>query len=111
MSVFCTTLPVPTPVCVCCTGGHILSGAVIDPVALNELFPDWKERGAPLTTPVNEDKFALLTKTSRIPIPILKGTRKTAMYAQTINMCFKICQSFSLIMVVFHISKYAHAES
>ena len=35
-------------------GAHILSGAVIDPVALNELIPDWKEQGAPLNTPVVE---------------------------------------------------------
>ena len=32
-------------------GAHILSGAVMDPIALNELFPNWKELGAPLTTP------------------------------------------------------------
>ncbi|MFN9470521.1 NAD(P)/FAD-dependent oxidoreductase, partial [Acidovorax sp.] len=42
-------------------GAHILSGAVMDPRALTELFPDWKERGAPLTTPVSEDRFYLLT--------------------------------------------------
>ncbi|XP_075235022.1 electron transfer flavoprotein-ubiquinone oxidoreductase [Lycorma delicatula] len=54
-------------------GGHILSGAVIDPVALNELIPDWKDKGAPLTTPVAEDKFGYLTEKSRISIPILKG--------------------------------------
>lgn len=54
-------------------GGHILSGAVVDPIALNELFPDWKELGAPLNTPVNDDKFGYLTKSSRIPIPILPG--------------------------------------
>lgn len=54
-------------------GGHILSGACIDPIALNELIPDWKEKGAPLTTPVTEDKFSFLTKTSSIPIPIFPG--------------------------------------
>ena len=54
-------------------GGHILSGAVIDPVALNELIPDWKDKGAPLNTPVKEDRFHLLTKNSSIRIPILKG--------------------------------------
>ncbi|PCI41197.1 MAG: electron transfer flavoprotein-ubiquinone oxidoreductase [Rhodospirillaceae bacterium] len=43
-------------------GAHILSGAVIDPKALTELFSDWAERGAPLTTPVTKDTFALLTK-------------------------------------------------
>jgi len=50
-------------------GAHILSGAVIDPIALAELFPDWKERGAPLATPVQEDRFLVLTrdKARRIP--------------------------------------------
>ena len=38
-------------------GAHILSGAVIDPKALNELIPDWKEKGAPLETPVTKDRF------------------------------------------------------
>jgi electron-transferring-flavoprotein dehydrogenase len=42
-------------------GAHILSGAVIDPRALTELFPDWKARGAPLHTPVSEDRFLFLT--------------------------------------------------
>ncbi len=42
-------------------GAHILSGAVIDPIALNELIPDWKEQGAPLNTPVSEDRFLFLT--------------------------------------------------
>ena len=36
-------------------GAHILSGAVIEPRALNELIPDWKEKGAPLNNPVTED--------------------------------------------------------
>jgi len=54
-------------------GGHILSGACLDPIALFELFPNWKELGAPLNTPVTEDKFAFLTKNRRISIPILKG--------------------------------------
>lgn len=41
-------------------GAHILSGAVIDPVGLNKLFPDWKERGAPVETKVKTDKFIYL---------------------------------------------------
>jgi electron-transferring-flavoprotein dehydrogenase len=41
-------------------GAHILSGAVIDPVGLNELIPDWKEKGAPLETPVTKDRFLAL---------------------------------------------------
>lgn len=54
-------------------GGHILSGAVIEPTALNELIPDWKDRGAPLKTPVKDDKFAFLTGSGRIPIPVFPG--------------------------------------
>jgi len=54
-------------------GGHILSGACLEPRSLNELIPDWAERGAPLNTPVTEDKFAFLTATGRVPIPILPG--------------------------------------
>lgn len=41
-------------------GAHILSGAVIDPIALNELIPDWRELGAPLKTSVSEDQFLIL---------------------------------------------------
>jgi len=52
-------------------GAHILSGAVLEPRALNELIPDWKERGAPLNTPATEDRFLYLTKTRafRLPTP------------------------------------------
>ncbi|NMD09043.1 MAG: electron transfer flavoprotein-ubiquinone oxidoreductase [Phyllobacteriaceae bacterium] len=50
-------------------GAHILSGAVIDPVALNELIPDWKEKGAPLNTPVVEDRFFVLGKAGALRMP------------------------------------------
>jgi electron-transferring-flavoprotein dehydrogenase len=54
-------------------GAHILSGAVIDPRALNELLPDWQARGAPITTPVTEDQFLFLTadKAYRAPAFLL----------------------------------------
>ncbi|MEO6566308.1 MAG: NAD(P)/FAD-dependent oxidoreductase, partial [Casimicrobiaceae bacterium] len=54
-------------------GAHILSGAVIDPRALSELFPDWQSRGAPVTTAVTEDRFMVLTpdKAYRIPNVLL----------------------------------------
>lgn len=55
-------------------GGHTLSGAVLEPRALEELFPDWEERGAPLHTPVANDRAGFLTATGRIPLPILSGT-------------------------------------
>jgi electron-transferring-flavoprotein dehydrogenase len=51
-------------------GAHILSGAVIEPRALDELLPDWKDRGAPLLTPAGEDKFVFLTRTRAISSPI-----------------------------------------
>ncbi|HVL42106.1 MAG TPA: electron transfer flavoprotein-ubiquinone oxidoreductase [Brevundimonas sp.] len=51
-------------------GGHILSGAVIDPRALTELFPDWKERGAPLETPVTEDRFLVLGPQGEASLPM-----------------------------------------
>lgn len=50
-------------------GAHILSGAVIDPIAMNELFPDWKERGAPLNVPVTEDRFLILEEDESYRIP------------------------------------------
>ena len=50
-------------------GAHILSGAVMDPRALEELFPDWKPRGAPLTTPVSEDRFLFLTRSGSLRVP------------------------------------------
>lgn len=50
-------------------GAHILSGAVLEPRAINELIPDWKERGAPLNTPVSEEKFLFLTRTNSIRLP------------------------------------------
>ncbi|MSP50281.1 MAG: electron transfer flavoprotein-ubiquinone oxidoreductase [Alphaproteobacteria bacterium] len=50
-------------------GAHILSGAVLEPRALNELIPDWKAKGAPLNTPAAEDRFLLLTKRRAIRLP------------------------------------------
>ncbi len=50
-------------------GAHILSGAVLEPRALNELIPDWKEKGAPLDTPAGEDRFLFLTKTKSFKMP------------------------------------------
>jgi electron-transferring-flavoprotein dehydrogenase len=50
-------------------GAHILSGAVLDPVGLEQLIPDWRERGAPLTTPVTDDRFYLLGQAGQVRIP------------------------------------------
>jgi electron-transferring-flavoprotein dehydrogenase len=50
-------------------GAHILSGAVIDPKALDELIPDWKEKGAPLTVPVTQNHHWVLTKKGKWGLP------------------------------------------
>ena len=59
-------------------GAHILSGAVIDPRALNELLPEWQQLGAPLNAPVTEDRFLFLTEggSLRIPEAMLPGCFK-----------------------------------
>jgi electron-transferring-flavoprotein dehydrogenase len=50
-------------------GAHILSGAVLEPRALNELIPDWRDKDAPLVTPATEDRFLLLTATRALRLP------------------------------------------
>jgi electron-transferring-flavoprotein dehydrogenase len=50
-------------------GAHILSGAVLEPRALDELLPDWKALGAPLNTPAGEDRFLFLTEKRAIKLP------------------------------------------
>ena len=50
-------------------GAHILSGAVLDPCGLDALIPDWKEKGAPLNTPVTEDNFYMLGEAGQLRIP------------------------------------------
>ncbi len=50
-------------------GAHILSGAVIDPVGLDRLIPDWRERGAPIETPVTDDRFLYLGPAGSLRLP------------------------------------------
>jgi electron-transferring-flavoprotein dehydrogenase len=50
-------------------GAHILSGAVMDPRAIAELFPNWKEEGAPLNAAVTEDRFLVLSETGAKQVP------------------------------------------
>jgi electron-transferring-flavoprotein dehydrogenase len=50
-------------------GAHILSGAVLDPIGINQLIPNWSEKGAPIKTPVKEDQFWVLTEHHEIRIP------------------------------------------
>jgi len=50
-------------------GAHTLSGAVLEPRALNELIPDWQDKGAPLNTPASSDRFMYLTAKRAFPMP------------------------------------------
>ena len=50
-------------------GAHILSGAVMDPRAMDELFPDWKARGAPLNQAVTDDELLILSEQSSSTVP------------------------------------------
>ena len=50
-------------------GAHILSGAIMDPIALTELFPDWKAMGAPLNQPVTDDAMVFLSETTGFRLP------------------------------------------
>lgn len=81
-------------------GDHILSGAIVDPIALTELFPDWKTRGAPLETPVTEEKFLLLGPRLHLALP---------MFALPPLMHNKGCYVASLADVVRWLGKQAEA--
>ena len=50
-------------------GAHILSGAVLDPIGLDKLIPDWKEKGAPITVPVKKDNFFMLGEGGKLRLP------------------------------------------
>src|SRR3954462_1974866 len=52
-------------------GAHIISGAVMDPRGINEVMPDWKERGAPIEKPVDEDHVVFLTAGRKVALPII----------------------------------------
>ena len=51
-------------------GAHILSGAILDPIALNELIPDWKDTDIPVKTKVNNESFTFLTENKSIKFQI-----------------------------------------
>jgi electron-transferring-flavoprotein dehydrogenase len=69
-------------------GAHILSGAVIEPRALAELIPDWKEKGAPLNTPATEDRFLYLTETKAVKLPTPPQMHNEGNYIVSLgNLC------------------------
>lgn len=69
-------------------GAHILSGAAFDPRGLNELIPDWNGKGAPLLTPITEDRFLFLTKNKAIRLPTPPQLRNHGNYIISLgNFC------------------------
>ncbi|MEX0922098.1 MAG: electron transfer flavoprotein-ubiquinone oxidoreductase [Rhodovibrionaceae bacterium] len=73
-------------------GAHILSGAVLEPRALNELIPDWKDKGAPLNVPVGEEKFLLLSETGSTSIPIWALPPQTKNHGNYIVSLGNLCR-------------------
>ena len=69
-------------------GAHILSGAVLEPRALNELIPDWKDKGAPLHTPASSDRFLYLTRSKALRLPTPPQMRNEGNYIISLgNLC------------------------
>ena len=69
-------------------GAHILSGAVLEPRSLDELFPDWKDRGAPLHTPAREDRFFYLTRGGAVRLPTPPQMHNAGNYIISLgNLC------------------------
>src|SRR5499425_2161234 len=74
-------------------GAHILSGAVFEPRALDELIPDWREQGAPLITPATEDRFLLLTASRALRLPTPPQMRNHGNYIISLgNLCRWLAQ-------------------
>ena len=85
-------------------GAHILSGAVLDPRAMDELFPDWEERGAPLKTTVTEDTFLYFTsreKSFKLPNWLVpKPTHNNGNYIVSMgNVCRWLAKQAELLGV------------
>jgi electron-transferring-flavoprotein dehydrogenase len=73
-------------------GAHILSGAVIDPKALDELIPDWKAKGAPLETPVAKDRYLALGPAGDIDIPMFPMPRFMHNHGNYIASLANLCR-------------------
>lgn len=95
-------------------GAHTMSGAVIDPVSLSELIPDWKERGAPLMRSVTQDKVLFLTEKKAITLPLTPNFDNHGNYIislgslvrwlaeQAENMGVEIYPGFAAAEILYH---------
>ena len=96
-------------------GAHILSGAVIEPRSLEELFPDWKERGAPLNTPAADDRFLFLTERRAIRLPTPPQMHNRGNYIISLgNLCRWLAEQAEALDVMifpgFPASEVLHDE-
>jgi electron-transferring-flavoprotein dehydrogenase len=73
-------------------GAHILSGAVLEPRALNELIPDWKDKGAPLNVPVKEERFLMLSETGGFEVPVWLLPPQTQNHGNYIVSLGNVCR-------------------
>ena len=74
-------------------GAHILSGAVLEPTALNELFPEWKEMGAPVVTPVTDDHIFVMTGAEkRIKVPGLFAPKTMHNHGNYVISLGRLCR-------------------
>ena len=97
-------------------GSHILSGAVVDPIALDELIPDWKEKGAPLKTKVKKDIFNFFSNKKSFTINQLAKlfdykirylpSRKGERYASALSLSNKIHKYFGKIDLKNYIQNF-----
>ena len=93
-------------------GAHILSGAVIDPIALNELIPDWQQKGAPVRTPVSDDRFYYLTekRAFRLPAVLMPFLSNHGCYTVSLgNLCRWLAQQAEALGVEIY-AGFAGAE-
>ncbi|MBI4969897.1 MAG: electron transfer flavoprotein-ubiquinone oxidoreductase [Rhodospirillales bacterium] len=74
-------------------GAHILSGAIVEPRALNELVPDWKDKGAPLLTPAKDDRFLFMTASRAFRLPTPPSMHNEGNYIVSLgNLCRWLAQ-------------------
>ena len=73
-------------------GAHILSGAVVDPSGLNALIPDWRDKGAPLNTPVKEDHFLWLGEAGAVRLPNIMMPRLMSNHGNYIVSLGNVCR-------------------
>src|SRR5687768_5975425 len=92
-------------------GAHILSGAVLEPRSLNELIPDWKDKGAPLNTPAKEDHFLFLTASRAIRLPTPPQMHNDGNYIISLgNLCRWLAQQAEALGVELHGKQTLFAE-